>query len=407
MRSIALVVVSLGLGCAPAPCPPFVAAPAVPSATPAPAATVAPPAVPIKVAVLPIEDDELFRDERALVREALAASLRERAPELAIVPLEEVDRGLRSLSKGGARCAFDETSLARRAGQAGWGHTELLHVIGTDGAPESLWVEIHAWAGTTTFRAERKHELGGVARYLDVFANLERKSDTIDILGGLAATGSDRNALVASSITICEKQDFGACKAQSGAWADRAAALAACYVGQDEAADELLLEGGGSPRCELAHVDDLEGDRGKREACLCAAALASAALSSPGRRNLRIRHRAPDLAGRPAPILRAVDATQNLFSEADYARTGTQGVRRLWVDNLDALAAPLSRCAPAKSPLVATLSISEAGRVEAVEVGAGTSPCVEKALRAGRFACSDDGAPAILRVAITWPSVES
>ena len=53
-----------------------------------PAAASEPPA---PVAVLPIEEDELFRAERAQLRASLAAALATRAPELSLVPFAEVD----------------------------------------------------------------------------------------------------------------------------------------------------------------------------------------------------------------------------------------------------------------------------------------------------------------------------
>jgi hypothetical protein len=90
----------------------------------------------------------------------------------------------------------------------------------------------------------------------------------------------------------------------------------------------------------------------------------------------------------------------------DYALD--HSVRRLVVDNHDALATPLARCEPAAAPLVAELSLSETGNVEKVElrspVAAPQAACVTAALRRGRFACTSNGKPAVLRLVADWAS---
>lgn len=394
----------VALGCAPAPCPPggFPA-----QSSPSVAATAAEPAEaqPVKVAVMPIVDDELFRDERTAVRAALFAALAQRA-ELSLVPLDEVEGALRPLSKAGVRCAFDETPLERRLSGRGWGHTALLRVFGEAGAPPERWVRISHYGEMITYSAPEDPALEGVAAYLKAFAQLTR-DDEAAVLGGLGASGSDQHALVAGPLTICENENFGACKARSSAWGDRAEAMAACYgEGVDEAADELLLDPG-AKRCELTHLDDLESHRAPREACLCGAALGSAGLAGAERTRLRVGYRAPNLKDRVEPRLRVIDVTQNLYAEEDYAREGNRAVERLVVSNLDALAAPLARCEPSSSPVVAEVSIGEAGSVQATRLlTPGPSACIERALGAGRFACTDDGKTATLRLLVEWPATK-
>jgi hypothetical protein len=103
-----------------------------------------------KVAVLPFEDDELFRDERRALRQKLAVALAQQLLDHDLVPLSEVDAKLVPVSKAGARCAYDGTPLARRASGHGWLTTALVHVSGFKNQPEALWVQLSDWQSVQT-----------------------------------------------------------------------------------------------------------------------------------------------------------------------------------------------------------------------------------------------------------------
>jgi hypothetical protein len=144
------------------------------------------------------------------------------------------------------------------------------------------------------------------------------------------------------------------------------------------------------------------------EACLCGA------LSSPPgparARALATRpaFEAKDLLGKPRPEVRVVDASSNLHAEDDWhslqredkGKKTYSSVRRLTVDNVDALRPALTRCGIAgDTTLVAELWVSEAGVVQSARVVTGMKnkrdgACVEKALVSGAFSCTNDGKPA-------------
>jgi hypothetical protein len=270
-----------------------------------------------------------------------------------------------------------------------------------------------------TFTSVWEPKLDLYARYERAFTALKLKSDGGGLLGGLAARGSLVNAGVKGPVTICEEVSFGACTKESARWVDRADDIAACYAGEDAVENEVLLEGGApQPRCELTNVDDLEGKDGKREACLCKALTASAALRDKTKRTvLRVIYEAPDLAGKPRPEVRVVDATTNLHVEDDWHSVERRAegkvvyapVYRLAADNLDGFAAPLARCAaPPGAVLVAEIDVQETGAVGQARVVAGAakrglSACVEKALQRGALSCTSDGKAATVRLAVTWP----
>ncbi|WP_437930245.1 hypothetical protein WMF37_13765 [Sorangium sp. So ce291] len=419
-----------GIACAVVrPCPPAPVAPAraaaPPPRAPLPAPVAASAAAPEdderpELAVLPVLDDALFRDERAVLRQTLANVLAQRAPDHALVPLDEVDAELRPVSATtGARCAFDEVPLERRAEDAGWRWTEILRVGGLPGSSgEQLWVELVGGGNTAmvTFGGALDPTAAPLARYLKAFAALERKPDGGALLGGLAG-GGGAGAVTEGAVTLCEQVPFSACRPETSSWRDRAAALAACYAGEDAAADALLIDAPAA-RCEIADLDDVEGPRGKREACLCAAVRSSAGLQAAGgRRVLRVDYAAPEIAGRPRPELRVVDATTNLHAAEEWHATRSadvsrvsRSVHRLGIDNLDALAPALARCEAAPGGLVvAQLDAREDGSVERARVLSGAprpalAACVEKALSRGRLACTRDGKPAAVRVAVEWPA---
>jgi hypothetical protein len=408
--------------CSPPPRPAQVFA--IPAAAP-PSARPERPSAREELAVLPIEDDHLFRAERATLRAWLADALAQRAPEYAIVPFAEVDAKLRPVSsKTGARCAFEDTPARRRAEDAGWLTTDLMHVTGPAPSPEELWVTIGGadHRDDATFTALWDPRLERSARYRAAFASLQRQLGGGGLLGGLGVSGSSADAARKGPIELCESRPFGACEPESKAWSDRMGDLASCYAGEDDARSEVLLAlESGNMRCELTDVEDLTGRDGKREACLCGVLSTSAAVRvKPGRRVLDIHYEAEDLGGKPRPEARTVEVTTNLHADDDWhsmrheenGKSVYASVHRLAVGNLDGLAAPAARCAvPAGAVVLADLAISENGAVKAARVVTGTvsketTECIEKALGRGAFECTNDGKDARLRVALAWPEAK-
>jgi len=388
-----------GAACAPT-CPVCVQAswvlpstPAMAALSPAPAA--ARPAEREKIAVLPIEDDDLFRAERAELRLLRPAS-----------------------KTTGARCAFEGVRATERARAQGWLATTLLHVASMEGKPEELWVQTVGWGGAeqATWAAPWNSKLDVVDRYRVAFFALTRYEDGGGIIGDLLS-GSDKGALREGPVTVCETKDWDACEASSSAWKDSAGGLAACFAGEDDVTTEVLVRSDGpAPRCEIAYLDAAEGRAGQREACLCGALTASSAFRTrPGRRTVRVRFEAPDLAGKPRPELRVLESTTNLDAEEDWhlPRRGGKGdapsVHRLVVDNLDALAAPLARCAaPADRLVVADVDVQEHGAIGGARLVTDVAPrdaaaCIEKALGRAAFTCTSDGKAAKVRIAAAWP----
>ena len=375
-----------------------------------------------KVAVLPIDDERLFRAERAELRQILAGQLARLATDHAILPTAEVDATLRPVSAAtGARCAFEGAPVERRASARGWLTTEVLHVFGTEGKPEELWVQVlgahHLDAVTWTAPWDARFDV--LDRYRASFAALARQQDGGGLIGGLAASGSGQGALREGPVTVCETKRFGACDAVSAAWKDRAGELAACFGGEDEVAITALVQGDRAPaRCEIAGLDAAAGREGEREACLCRALTASSGLrAGAGRRTVRVRFEAADLAGRLRPGLSVIEASGNLHGEADWrsirsereGKTAYRSSQRLVVDHLDALAAPLARCAvPAGSTVVADVDVCEDGaaggaRLVAGPAGKDAAACVQRTLGRGAFNCTSDGKAAKVRIAIAWP----
>mgnify|MGYP000647399098 CR=1 FL=1 len=132
---------------------------------------------------------------------------------------------------------------------------------------------------------------------------------------------------------------------------------------------------------------------------------------------------APDLVGKPRPTVRVVEATTNLGSDRSWTHGegGIPAVYRLSVDGEEHLAGALARCAPPPGTVnVVDMTLDETGRVAAVRavaLGASIPPaatkdpkadntpaaCIDKALFAAAFACTDDGESAKVRLEIAWP----
>jgi hypothetical protein len=213
-------------------------------------------------------------------------------------------------------------------------------------------------------------------------------------------------------------KSFGSCEQWSVEWRDRTGAAAACFsAAEDEVTRNLLVQGDVGPFCEMENLDFPNGRDAQREACLCKALGTSAAMGKrPGRRTIRVHYEAPDLAGKPRPELRVIETTTNLHAEDEWHSMGVmvdgkkqyRSVRRLVVDNLDALAAPLSRCsAPVGNPVIADVDVREdgaamGGRVISPVVDKQTQACIEQAFARGAFNCTGDGQPGRVRVAMEW-----
>ncbi|WP_170319759.1 hypothetical protein [Polyangium spumosum] len=393
---------------------------------PAPQAPQAPPEAPAapehrpEVAVLPIEDSRLFRAERAALRAELAAHLARVAPDHTILAPAMVDPKLKPVSeKTGHRCAYEGEPLSRRAWDEGLMTTDVMHVGLGRGKGEVLWIRLLSRGNRddVTFEGPWDPKLGLVDRYRAAFASLVRKEDA-GILGGLGARGSNVDALVEGPVTICEERLFGSCDPGSIDWKDSTRGVEACFAGEDEVTRDVLVQGDGGARyCEFENLDAREGREGAREACVCQALVASAGMGKrPGRRTVRVRYEAPELAGKVRPEIRVVEATTNLHSDEDWhsmeqvvaGKKQYRSVRRLVVDNVDALAAPLARCAaPAGSVIVADIQVREDGAPTAGKVVSGTSDrelvtCIERALGRGAFLCTGDGNDARVRVSLEW-----
>jgi hypothetical protein len=369
---------------------------------------------------LPIDEELLFRAERADLRQTLASRLTALSTDHVILPLAEVDAKLRPVSSAtGARCAFEGEPAERRAHNQGWLTTDILHVSGFKEQAEELWVQIVSdrHREVDTWAAPWAPSVDIAERYRAAFTALVRKEDG-GLLGGLGASGSDQGALREGTIAVCEEKSFGLCDPVSASWKDKARELAPCFADDDDIVTRALIQGdGASARCELSGLDALDGREGPREACICRALTASSGLrAKAGRRVVRVHFEAADLAGKARPELRVVEASQNLHSEADYhsIRTEKDGkasyysLQRLVVDNLDALADPLARCGGRDGgTAMVDIDVREDGGVSASKVVTGLAKpneaaCVEKALRRGAFTCTRDGKAAKLRMAITW-----
>ncbi|MDI1444094.1 hypothetical protein [Polyangium sp. 6x1] len=390
---------------------------------PAPAAALPQaPAHRPEVAVLPLEDDQLFRAERAALRAELAAHLARVAPDYLILAPAAIDSKLQPLSKKtGHRCAYEYESVSRRAHDEGWMTTDVMHVMGgRGGRDEVLWINLVSRGGGdpgVTFEGPWDPRLGLVDRYRFAFASMVRRED-VGAVGGLGARASEAAALREGPITLCEEKRYGSCDPGSADWKDRVAGLAACFSGDDEVSRDFLLQGDAGGRyCEMENLDVRDGRDGAREACVCQALVGSAAMGKrPGRRTVRVRYEAPDLSGKQRPEIRVIEASTNLHAEDDWhaieraveGKTQYMPITRLVVENVDSLAAPLARCAaPAGSVIVADLAVREDGVPVSGKVLSGTTDrelaeCIEKNLGRGAFVCTNDGNSARVRVALEW-----
>jgi len=415
---LAISITSFLLSCSP-PQVTYVTTPLPIATAPAAQGSSREPAAREDLAVLPIEDDKLFRAERSLLRFELTGHLARLLPDRKIVPLANVDAKIRPVSAStGHLCAYEGEPIEKRARYKGWQFTRILHVAGLEKGPgEELWVEIVDGLSTVaTLQGPWNSRVPRVDAYRGAFPALV-KNDGAGMLGGLAASGDYADALRDGPVTVCEQKFFGACEKSSVDWQDRIGSVAACFTGVDEATHDLLVQGDVGPYCEIENLDYPDGREAKVEACLCKTlGTSSAMVKRPGRRSLRVHYEAPDLQGRPRPELRVVETTTNLESEDDWHSMSTMvagkkeyhSIRRLTVDNLDALAAPLSRCSvPANNLVIADVEVREdgtamGGKVVSMGLDKQAQTCIEQALGRGAFNCTDDGKSARVRVAMEW-----
>ncbi|MEZ4220395.1 MAG: hypothetical protein R3B13_05645 [Polyangiaceae bacterium] len=419
---VSTIAFGLASGCAPR-CPTCPAsAPAASPAQPSYVAPVLSGAAPTaaapsekrpKLAVLPIEDSELFRDERAQLRNELFRRLTALASDHELISLSEVDAQLRAVNSAGQACAYDETPLSRRARNKGWRWSEVMFVHGPKQRGSELWVQLNRYGTSESFAAPWDSKADRMQAYGASFASLRKLSPDAGVLGGLGSSAGPQGEQTAGALKICEKESFFKCRKESQAWLDVSKELTACFTGVDEGSETALVDGS---RCELPEARTASTVRGKREACLCAALVKSAGVSvRSGRRKVNVSYEAPDIAGRPRPRLRVIDV-EGLFAEADWdsvkyqdgGKTRYRSEQRLVVDNLDALSAPLARCkVKAGTQLTAELSVDSTGHVAAAKVTSGAAntvmQCLDKALARGVFGCPGNSEGATLRIGIRYP----
>lgn len=389
--------------------------PAAPGAVcPTPSVTTAPPAKTETdpVAILPIEDDDLFRAERAALRGELLSAVAKKAPELRLMPLADVDAALRPVTKSGQRCAFDRSKNATRAKRADLRWVDVEHVFFDK--HEELWVVGHEPWNASPFVAlvaPWSGKMGLVDHYRTAFAALERKPAAADGLAAILGRISRRGGVSKSGLELCEAAGFQDCSAETQSLAGAAETAARCFEGSLETSETLLVEG---PTCELADLDDMQGARAKLEACVCGA-LASA-MQNGKRRKISLHYQSPETSSRAEPEVRVVEVKTNLPVEEDWHSpaskagdaSGDRAVYRLGVEGLEELSEPLSRCNAKKSEiLVADLDLAPSGSIERVRFVVGSSDksleaCASKALTGRGFECTSDNLSSHARVVVTF-----
>jgi hypothetical protein len=369
------------------------------------------------IAVLRIDDDELFRAERAELRKLLASELGRRLGKYEVLSLATVDAKLVPHPKGGGSCEYDEEFAVRRAARESWFTTRVTHVLALPGQPEELWVEVASEESShEVFTAVWNPKLPRVERYRAAFTSMISTPEMLGGLGLLGGMATRKDAVTLGAVTLCERRMFERCDPETKLLADRAAAFEGCFSGIDEESHVLVFDGAGS--CELAGLDDASLPDGRREQCLCTALKGSAGLAAKaGRRRLELGFEASDLEGKPRPELRVLETSTNLDARDEWhtirgvkeGKTASTSIRRLSIQDLDAAQAPLARCAmPRGAVVVADLQPNDAGLVTKARLVAGapsaaSAKCIERALTRVAWPCTEDGKSASLRVAVSWP----
>ncbi len=373
------------------------------------------------LAVMPLDEDELFRDERAELRRTLRDRLVVVAPEVDVLPIAYFDAKLRSVSASGARCGYESyrgttADIGRVLDQTGWltTNTGVLYPS-AESRQEEIEVDLVDRTGphAVSFSAPWPATGDAMGRYRAGIAALQRLPETRGMLGMIGALGMSGEA-TAGAVRFCEHGSMGACSAESAQWKDSAPAIAACWKDDGEA-DARFLVGvsNDAPKCEIANLDDAGGVRGKREACVCKALLGSNAAKRGGeRRGLTVKFLAPELEGKAKPEMRVVEVSSNLTSETDYQMMSgekdareTRSIHRLIAGDLDVVGARLAACGlTPSSTVIAELAVSDAGVVTSARVVGGDAgkarECVEKALARATFPCTEDGKGGSVKVAM-------
>lgn len=393
--------------------------PAPPTAAPAP-----PPAAPkerVEVAVLPIEDDEVFRAERVALRDQLGARMVALAPHLTLVPRAAVDEALRPLSKSGKPCANPTVEPEKVVQDRGWAYTDIQTVFGSEAKGAELWIKVLRWEQEHAGFTAPFPNGDAAAAYASAFSRLVPQSEQ---WGGLlgALSGAPRVALDGGTLSACEKQSLFQCAPSTAQWADQKAAFSACFAGADEGREVLLFESQSDrmTRCELAAYERPEPAEAAREACLCNAAAASSALkAASGRRRLELAYLAPSLVGLPRPAVHFSRLSPSLRHRLGsyYPPEAEQKKGRVPLTYLETagrweLETSLARCAPkgGAGHSTLTLSLTETGSVaEATLLGASGAKegeCAVNVARKARFTCPTDGKAALADVTVRWGATQ-
>ncbi len=288
-----------------------------------------------------------------------------------------------------------------------------MHVTGGRDGVNELWVELRGRPGPEVVLSAPWNTKQPLAqRYGSAFAAMRVKEGMAGLVGGLVS-GSRPGALQLGELTLCVAHGF-TCAKETAGYGDVASRMATCFDGIDALSTSLVLDEGA---CEMSLLDDVKGPAGQRERCLCAAVRQSRGFSATGRRSLALSYVAADLIDKARPQIRVLELSNNLGAEIDYTthKSNKRGkvtrttVRRLVAENIDALAAPASRCtAPPNSVVVVELDITEAGRVVGATVldrhiQGRLKTCLETALMRGAFDCTSNGKPGRTRLALIWP----
>jgi hypothetical protein len=395
----------------PAPWP----APQAPAAPPTPAVAV--PKERVEVAVLPIEDDEVFRAERIALRDQLAARIVALAPNLTLVPRDKVDEALRPLSKSGKPCANPSVEPEEVVQDRGWAYTDIDTVFGSETKGAELWIKVLRWEREIAGFAGPFPSGDAAAAYATAFSRLVLQTEE---WGGLlgALSGTPRVALDGGTLTACERQSLFQCAPTTAQWADQKAAFSTCFEGDDEGREELLFEvaSGRMTRCELSAYERLEPATSAREACLCNAAAASSAMkAASGRRRLELNYLSPALVGyeRPTAHFSRLSPAIRHHLGSYYPPEAEQKRGRVPVTYLETAGrrefeTSLARCTPKGGAgySTLTLSLTETGAVaEATLLGASgkkEGECAVSVARKARFTCPTDGKTAVADVTVRW-----
>lgn len=364
-----------------------------------------------KLAVLPIQEENLFRKEREAVRKKLHAALSRAAGDrFAVLPLATVDAEVTRTSSGSkARCVYERASLWRRAEDRGYLSVTSTVVSAIDDHLPELWIEAkHRFGDGFSWRGPWDYKLPLLERYDLAFSKLE-PNDSSAVLGMLGGNGSSTVRDANHGVSFCESGPLQ-CSAETSAWLDSAQPLSTCFGDRATSRIGLLLEASPAPHCELDDVDNPSEPTAALERCVCSAVMASGRMKSLTRRvSLDIGYEAKEIAGKPRPLLAVVDADTNLRTyEESFGESASGWRTRLSLDGLKDIAPALARCAAAKQTVLVQVEVDDTGKVGKAKVSSGAAgaaaACIEKQLAGAGFDCTNDGKSATFQLAIRWSS---